>query len=372
MAFQPFAVEQYLSETEHGVRYNFSESGVHPMTLGDACALAGVDREALWEGVLDYPQVNGSDRLRAAIAGLYPGAGPENVLVTVGATEANTLVAGALLRPGARMLTLTPTYGQLPGNGVNLGAQVVEVPLSASDGWRLDPCALRAALSPAPALIHVVNPNNPTGQILSDADRMVLEDAADGSGAWLVADEVYGGTERAGRAPTASLWRADARRIVINSLSKAYGLPGLRLGWVVAPEEIITAMWRRHEYAAIAAPILSMVLAEAVLQPAARARITARARGLIDRGFETFQRHLRTLPGMFTLTPPMASAMSFVGYDLPIGSEDLARRLRTECDVLVVPGARFGCEGHFRFSSALPEDHLEAGLSRMMDLIKAL
>ncbi|MEM9267951.1 MAG: aminotransferase class I/II-fold pyridoxal phosphate-dependent enzyme, partial [Pseudomonadota bacterium] len=121
MAFQPFAVEQFLSETEHGVRFNFSESGVHPMRLGELCTMAGIEQEALFDTLLDYPQVNGFDLLRTRIAQLYEGAGPENVLVTVGATEANTLVANTLLAPGDRVVALPPTYGQLPGNALNLG-----------------------------------------------------------------------------------------------------------------------------------------------------------------------------------------------------------------------------------------------------------
>ena len=277
MAFQPFAVEQYLSETEHGVRFNFSESGVHPMRLGELCTMAGIEREALFDTLLDYPQVNGFDLLRTRIAQLYEGAGPENVLVTVGATEANTLVANTLLAPGDRVVPLPPTYGQLPGNALNLGAQVVDVPLRAEADWCLDQDALKSALSTPTKMVHVVNPNNPTGQVLSPSDREALERDVEKAGAWLVADEVYRGTERGDRPATESFWRPEAKVIVINSMSKAYGLPGLRLGWVVAPKEIITALWRRHEYAAIAAPMLSMRLAEAVLEPQVRAQVTARA-----------------------------------------------------------------------------------------------
>jgi aspartate/methionine/tyrosine aminotransferase len=366
--FQPFAVEQYLSETEHGVHYNFSESGVHPMSYAELFALAKVDTEALFAGLVDYPQVNGSELLRERIAALYPQAGAENVLVTVGATEANTLVAATLLDPGDNVVRFCPTYEQLAGNAHNLGYEVRSVDLLESDSWAIDTESLSRAVGPRTRIIHVVNPNNPTGRILSARDRGEILAAAQRVGAWIVADEVYIGTERDSDEPTASFWGDYERVIVINSMSKAYGLPGLRLGWLLAPRALIPQLWRRHEYASIAASMMSMELAAQALAPAARDAITARARGLIRRGFETLQAALEAHPGVFSVVPPQASAMSFVKFDLPLSSDEFASRLLAEEDVLVIPGSRFGVEGHFRFSSALPDAHLRAGLARLNEL----
>jgi aspartate/methionine/tyrosine aminotransferase len=152
-------------------------------------------------------------------------------------------------------------------------------------------------------------------------------------------------------------------------MSKAYGLPGLRLGWLVAPMPVIEDCWRRHEYATIAATMFSMKLADVALGERAREKLRARARTLIRRGFETFTAALGEYPGVFSVAPPQASAMSFVKFDLPVKSDEFARRLLKEEDVLVIPGSRFGVEDHFRFSSALLEDHLTAGLSRFNSLV---
>jgi aspartate/methionine/tyrosine aminotransferase len=366
--FQPFAVEQYLSETEHGVHYNFSESGVHPMSYAELFALAKVDTEALFARLVDYPQVNGTELLRERIAALYPQATAENVLVTVGATEANTLVAATLLDPGDNVVRFCPTYEQLAGNAHNLGYEVRSVDLLESESWAIDSESLSKAVDARTRIIHVVNPNNPTGRILSARDRGEILAAAQRVGAWIVADEVYIGTERDSDEPTASFWGDYERVIVINSMSKAYGLPGLRLGWLLAPRALIPQLWRRHEYASIAASMMSMELAAQALAPAARDAITARARGLIRRGFETLQMALETHPGVFSVVPPQASAMSFVKFDLPLSSDEFASRLLAEEDVLVIPGSRFGVEGHFRFSSALPDAHLRAGLARLNEL----
>jgi len=366
--FQPFAVEQFLSENEHGVRYNFSESGVHPMSYADLFTMAQIDTDALFSTLVDYPQVNGFEQLRENISGIYSGATADNVMVTVGATEANTLIAATLLEPGDNLVAFRPTYEQLPGNARNLGYEVRSVDLDSSREWAVDVEALNNAVDDRTRVIHVVNPNNPTGQVLSAADRAAIVGAAEKSGAWIVADEVYIGTERDTDTPTETMWGANDRVIVINSMSKAYGLPGLRLGWLLAPQELQSRFWRRHEYASITATMMSMKLAQHALAPEARAKLSARARKLIRRGFETLADALNEHAGVFTVVPPAASAMSFVHFKLPVSSDELAARLLAEEDVLVIPGSRFGLDQYFRFSSALPEEHLRAGLARFNSL----
>lgn len=367
--FQPFAIEQYMSENEHSVKYHFAESGVHPLTFAELFELAEVDTPSLWATLVDYPQVNGLRSLREKIASLYTGATADNVLVTVGASEANTLVAATLLQPGDNMIRFRPTYEQLSGNAVNLGFEVRTVDMMESEAWALDTDSLQQQTDKETRIIHVVNPNNPTGCILSNKDRQALISSAASVGAWIVADEVYAGTELNSDTPTPSFWGEYERVIAINSMSKAYGLPGLRLGWMVGPAEVIQACWRRHEYAAIAATIFSMKLADYALAETAREKLRARARALIRQGFDTFTAALNSHPGVFSVVAPQASAMSFPRFDLPISSEDLAKRLLKEENVLVIPGTKFGVESHFRFSSALLEDHLQAGLSRFNSII---
>ena len=215
----------------------------------------------------------------------------------------------------------------------------------------------------------MVNPNNPTGHILDEAEMQAMVEVADAVGAWIVADEVYAGTERERDAITPSFFGRYDKVVAINSMSKAYGLPGLRLGWAVAPESLVPALWRRHEYATISATMLANRLAEAALDARVRPRITARARRLIRTGFDTLQEALGVHPGVFSVVPPQASAMSFVRFDLPLDADGLIGRLLTEKSVLAIPGSCFGMEHHFRFSSALPEDYLREGLARLNALV---
>ena len=338
---------------------------MHPLRYSELFRLTGIDTEKLFSELVDYPQVNGFDSLREIIARRYPGATADNVLVTVGASEANALVAAAMLQPGDNLVRFVPGYDQFSGNAYNLGFEVRDVRLLRADRWAVDASALRKSIDNRTRILHTVNPNNPTGSVLDSTERQLLISCASQSGCWLVADEVYTGTERRSDQPTPTFWGECERVIVINSMSKAYGLPGLRIGWIVAPESIIRKCWRRHEYAVIAASRLSMRLAEQALLAPACEKLGTRARQLIRCGFSILREKLAVHPGVFSVISPQASAMSFVHYRLPVTSEDFALRLLREEDVLVLPGSRFGEENYLRISTALDEPHLAAGLDRL-------
>lgn len=367
MKFQPFVLEQFLSENEQDVAYNYSESGVHPVSLGALMELAGLGFSDLEPVALNYPEVNGALRLREQIAALYPGATAENVLVTVGASEANLLAATTLLSPGDEVLALRPTYLQFGGMADNIGVRVRHLNLIEEEGWRIDLGQLADSVNARTRVISIVNPNNPTGSILNETEIAALIRAADGVGAWILADEVYAGTEHNAAPETATLYGRYDRIIAVNSMSKAYGLPGLRVGWMVGPEETIQALWRRHEYAVVSTTMLSNILAKAALD--VRPKLIARTRSLIQTGFATLNKYLKVHPGVFDMAPPSASALSFVRYNLPVNSTEFAARLRQAQSVLMVPGDSFGMDHHLRISSALPLPYLEAGLTRFNDQV---
>ena len=370
--FHPFALENYLSDNEQNVDYNFSESGVHPLTLGELLDLAERDIGELRDVLLNYPEVRGNAPLREKIAALYPGATADNVLVTVGASEANHLVAATLLQPGDTVVAMQPGYPQLAGNARNLGVRVNALPLCEEEGGALDTDALDRVVDASTRLISIINPHNPTGHILDAGERAALIEAAQRVGAWIIADEVYAGTERGGAEPTPTLWGEYERVIAINSMSKAYGLPGLRTGWALAPADLVGDLWRRHEYATISATMLGNALTDIALDPAVRPKLTARARRLIDRGFDVLLRELAAHEGVYSVVPPQASAMCIVRYDLPVDSRRFVDRLVADYGTLVVPGDCFGLDRHFRFSSALDEDYLVEGIRRINALVSDL
>jgi aspartate/methionine/tyrosine aminotransferase len=369
--FQPFEMERMMSKWENVVEYNLSESGVHPVTLRE---LAGdpATAEALLDTELNYPQANGTIELRENIAALYPGATPDNVLVTIGCAEANFNALQTLLSAGDEMVVMLPNYMQIPGIGHNYGFKVKAFHLREERSWAPDLDELSEVVSEHTKLIAVCNPNNPTGYILTQEEMDAIVATAERVGAWLLADEVYAGAERLVDTQSPSFWGRYDKVLAMNSLSKAYGLPGLRTGWVVGPADTVDDIWARHEYTTISNTMLANKLATIALSPQVRPRLIQRTRDYIRRGFPVLDGWLESHEGVFNLIPPQAAAIAFVQYHLDVNSTDLVSRLMREKSVLIVPGDHFGLDRYLRISYGLPRPYLEAGLDRIHELIAEL
>ena len=371
MPFVPFELERLMSVWENQVEYNLSESGVHPLTVNE---LLG-DPEALDDFLatsLNYPQVNGTIELRERIAALYPGAGRDHVLVTVGCAEANFITLQTIMSPGEEMVVMLPNYLQLWGLAQNNGLRIRPFHLREELGWAPDLAELAAAVTESTRLIAVCNPNNPTGYALTEAEMDAIVAAAERCGAWILADEVYSGAERLTDVQTPSFWGRYDRVLAMNSVSKAYGLPGLRIGWVVAPPDTIEEIWMRHEYTTISATALANKLAAYALSPDVRPSLIQRGRKCIRQGFPILDGWLESHEGTFSLVPPRAAAIAFVQYRLEINSTEFVHRLIREKSVLVAPGDHFGVDHHLRISYGLTPAYLEAALDRVHDLIVEL
>jgi len=366
--FQTFDMERMMSKWENVVEYNLSESGVHPMSMRELVEDPAVIEELLTTG-LNYPQVNGIIELREHIAALYPGATPNNVLVTVGCAEANFITIQTVVAPGDEIVVMLPNYMQIWGAAQNFGIQVRAFHLREDLGWAPDLDELDNVVSENTKLIAVCNPDNPTGYILTDAEMEAIVAAAGRVGAWLLADEVYSGAERLTDTETPSFWGRYDKVLAMNSLSKAYGLPGLRLGWVVAPEDTVHEIWARHDYVTIGATMLSNKLAAIALSPRVRPRLIQRARDYIRRGFPILDAWLESHEGTFSMVPPQAAAIAYVRYHLDVNSTELAERLIREKSVFIVPGDHFAMDHYLRISYGLPPDYLRAGLDRIHELI---
>jgi len=369
--FQPFLMERMMSKWENVVDYNLSESGVHPMTVRELVDDPAVIEELL-STELGYAQANGVIELRERIAALYPGATPDNVLVTVGCAEANFITPQTMLRPGEEMVMMLPNYMQIWGIAHNLGFRVKSFNLTEERGWAPDLDELNDAVSEKTKLIAVCNPDNPTGYILTEAEMDAIVATADRVGAWILADEVYSGAERLTDTQTPSFWGRYDKVLAHNSLSKAYGIPGLRIGWVVGPADTVDEIWARHEYTTIGATMLSNKLAAIALSPEVRPRLLKRTRDYIRRGYPILDAWMEDHEGTFTVAPPQAAAIAFVRYHLDVNSIELVNRLMREKSVLIVPGDHFGLDHHLRISFGLPPDYLRAGLDRIHELIVEL
>jgi aspartate/methionine/tyrosine aminotransferase len=367
--FVTFQLERVMSVWEYQVEYNLSESGIHPMTT---CELLMGDQQLIEEFLsteLNYPQTNGEIALREQISALYPGAGIDNIVVTTGAAQANFTTILTALDPGDEIVVMLPNYMQIWGLAQNYNLKLKTFSLREELDWRVDLEELEHAVSDNTKLIAICNPNNPTGHIMTDDEIDAVVNAAQNCGAWILSDEVYAGTEHYTDDFTPSLWGRYERVFAIGSLSKAYGLPGLRLGWVVAPADMAENIWARQDYITISATKLSNELAAYALSPVVRPRLLARSRQYVRDGYRIFDRWYHQHNEMFSLVPPQAAAIAFVRYHQNINSSRLVDRLIEEKQTFVVPGDHFGLDHYLRISYGLSAEYVNEGLDRLYQVL---
>ena len=184
--FVPFELERWQSTWENRVRFNLSESGVHPLSIQELLGLAGASALPLLDVRLGYAQSNGTDLLRERIAALYPGASPDQILVTTGSSEANFVTCWRLIEPGDKVAVMMPNYMQTAGLTQNFGAEVRPFQLHEKEGWEPYAEEIRTAIAPGTKLVVVTNPHNPTGHVLSETSRKAILERAAEVGAWIL------------------------------------------------------------------------------------------------------------------------------------------------------------------------------------------
>jgi aspartate/methionine/tyrosine aminotransferase len=373
MRLETFALERFQSMWENRVAWNISESGVHPLRVSELIDTPAL-HDALLEQELGYPQTNGTVELRERIAAMYPGATADHIQVTNGGSEANCILLMRLVEPGDEIVFLTPNYMQAAGLARGLGATVRpwrlrETVADAAGGgsdrtggrWAADLDELKTLVTPRTRAILLCNPNNPTGARLDERTLDEICRVAATVGAWVVDDEIYRGAEREAD-DTPTVWGRYERAIVTSGLSKAYGLPGLRVGWAVAPPPLIADLWAIHDYTTIAPGGINDRLARVALEPSRRAELLARTRGIIRTNYPLVRRWIERQEGLSHIAPE-AGAIVFVRHTHPFRSSELTERLRDERSVLLVPGDYFDMDGYFRIGFGSDPKHLESALS---------
>jgi aspartate/methionine/tyrosine aminotransferase len=351
-----FQMERTQCLYEHEVEFNLSESGVLPSA------------DFLSVG-LKYPESDGSDELRANIATWY-GATRDHVLVTNGGSEANFTAVWGLLEEGDHAAVMLPNYLQTWGLSRAWAAKTKGFYLTESHDnggkprWALDVESLHRAVSKKTRLIVVTNPNNPTGAVLNQEEMDEIVRVARKARAWLLVDEIYRGAEVSGPL-TSTFWESYEKVLITSGLSKAFGLPGLRLGWVVAPPKTIAKLCSYHDYTTLTPTILSDRLARIVMEPARREQVLERTRTIIRRNLPRLESWIHSHDDIFSYIPPVAGAITFFKYKLPISSAALFDRLRKQRSVLITPGDHFGVGRYIRVGYGYDVDYTLRGLARV-------
>jgi aspartate/methionine/tyrosine aminotransferase len=372
MKIAPFAVEQWMNAHETKCRFNLAETCVESLTIAELLDMAG-RRATILEELLPlkmtYGAIEGSDRLRTAIAGLYTSRSPANVLVTHGAIGANALVYQALVAAGDRVVTILPTYQQHYSIPESMGADVQRLHLQADNGYLPDLEELRRLVTPGTKLIAFSNPNNPTGSLM---ERALLEEVvriAASVNAYILSDEVYRGTTQEDDTLTPSIADLYPRGISTGSMSKAFSLAGFRLGWICGPSEILSAAEIHRDYNTISVGILDDLFSSIALEN--RDKILARSRNLVRTNLAMLDRWMQSESAL-SYVKPRAGTVTLLSYAVDMPSEEFCARLLEETGVLFTPGSAFEIEGCVRIGYANGSAILEEGLRRTSGFLRRI
>jgi aspartate/methionine/tyrosine aminotransferase len=354
-----FRLETYLSRWEFAARHHLTASDAETLTVAEVLELGTEeDRRAFGELPLSYTETWGSGPLREAVAATYQTCAPEDVLAFAGAEEAIYWVMQVLAGPGDHVIMTVPNYQSMETVPLTGGAEVTGVLLDEADGWRLDVEAVRAAIRHTTRVVAVNFPNNPTGAVPDHQTWRALVELCEERGLRLVSDEVYRGleTDRARMLPQAADLSATA--VSINVMSKSYGMPGLRVGWVACHDHALLATLERHKhYTSICGSAPSEFLATVALR--AGERIQARNRGIIAANLPVFAEFFAARQDLFEWVPPVGGCVAFPRYRGADGVETFCRELVETAGVVLLPASIY--------SSALatvPADRFRIGVGR--------
>jgi len=351
MRMPVFRQEEFFERYEFHCRCMLALSGVEPLSYRDLLAMAS-DDPADPGLVLGYTPSAGYPRLRGLIAGTIPGAVTDNVLVTVGAIEALLITANLLIQRGDEAICLWPSYQPLHEHVTAAGGTVRFVRLEEAEGFRIDLDRVRAAVTSRTRLIIINSPHNPTGQRVSPVALGALASELAEQDVCVLVDEVFREMWRDG---DASAWHPDHRNLLVaGGLSKAFGLPGLRIGWLIAPPDMIVQARQYRKYTSLNPGALDQELAIRALL--ARDRLLARTHGLVEKGLAAALAFLASWPDVFDVIRPAGGGLLFPRLKLPMPTREFCVSLVERTGVLLAPGSDcYDTEGFLRMGFATTE-----------------
>lgn len=355
----PFRLESYFARWEFTAKYHLTASDAQTLTIGELLAMGtDDDRAAFTELPLGYVPTWGSDALRTAVADTYQQCGPEDILLFAGAEEALFWLLQLVAEPGQHAVVTVPNYQALETIPVAAGLQVTGVPLDPDDHWRLDLDAVRAALRPTTRVIAVNFPNNPTGAVPDQQTWSELVQLCEERGIRLICDEVYRGLELDPARTLRQAADASPTAVSVNVMSKSYGLPGLRVGWIACRDHALLERLERHKhYTSICNAGPSEFLATLALRRGPE--IQARNRQIIADNIPVLDEFFAGYPDLFDWAPPQGGAVAFPRYRGADGVEAFCRRLVETEGVLLLPASVYTSD-----LAPVPADRFRIGVGR--------
>jgi aspartate/methionine/tyrosine aminotransferase len=372
MKIETFALERWMTRWETVVRFDLAESGIKPMTVDELLTMAGRDAalERMLGISLGYSEARGTEELRQLLAALYHDVTPDEILVTTGAIEANFLLFNVLLNPGDHVIVVDPAYQQLQSVPKAIGCDVSLWKLRPESDFRYDLDELEALVNVRTRLIVINTPHNPTGSVLTPDEQQRVFEIAERVDARVMGDEAYRWLTLPGREPFAGPVRdLGERGISVGTLSKPFGLPGLRIGWIAATPELVQACWSQRDYVSLSPGKLNDYLATLAIRQ--RAAIFERTQRIAAENLVTLEQWLHEREDLVSWAPPRGGLLGLLRYDIDMPSMELADRLAAEASVMLAPGSAFGYEHFLRVGIGGDPAVFREGLGRAASVLEA-
>lgn len=369
MKIDNFKVEDWFNLYEKNAKYNLGDTCVEALSIKELSEIANVNYNDIFNRKLNYGDITGSLRLKKAIISLYNKQSLENVTVTHGGIGANHLVMLTLIELGDEVVSIIPTYQQHYSIPKSIGAKVRILRLEEKNDWLPDIESLEKMVTSKTKIICMNNPNNPTGALIPDDLLNRIVEIADMHGTYILCDEVYRGLNHSGAVFSTSIADIYKRGISTGSMSKTFSLAGLRLGWIVAPYEIVEKINIQREYNTISISILDDYFATIALEN--KDLIIKRNREKILTGKKILLDWVNN-ESQVRLVEPQAGTTAFVGYKKEINSTLLCEKLFAQTGVMLLPGDTMETDGYFRVGYGNNFKVLETALNIFSDFIKEI
>jgi len=370
MKIKDFGVEIWMNLYENNCTYNLAETCVESLTLDELLEMSGKKDDILQELLdmqLNYGDIEGSEALRNHILKLYNTVDDiERVTITHGAIGGNALSIFTLVEPGDHVISVLPTYQQHYSIPEAYGADVDILQLKSEDNFLPSLDELRRLVRPETKLICINNPNNPTGSLMDEAYLKEIVEIAKSCDAYILCDEVYRGLNHDGDYYTTSIVDLYDKGVATSSMSKTYSLAGLRLGWVVGPEDFVEEVNRRRDYNTISCGKIDDRLAVVAMEN--REKILTRNREIIHKNIGLLDEWVAKEPKLSYIRPK-AGTTAFIKYELDMSSEDFCVKLLEEKGVMLVPGAALHMEGYLRIGYAYSPKVFKIGLEKISEFL---
>lgn len=369
MKIANFGVEEWLNVWENDAIYDIAGSSIASFTLEEIIKTGNKSEKEFFSELMtkkmNYGWIEGSPEFKKQVSLLYKNITPEQVLQTNGATGGNFLALYSLIEPEDHVISLYPTYQQLYDIPRSFGAKVDLWHIKEENGWLPNLEDLRKLVRSNTKMICINNANNPTGAVMEEDFLKELVKIAESCGAYILSDEVYKSLETGIEVPSiADLYD---KGISVNSISKTYSVPGIRIGWVAANSELSDIFRKYRDYTMICAGVFDDYLATYILEN--KEAVLERNRKIVTENLEVVKKWVENEPKVSLIYPKYVST-SFIKLDIPVDTEEFCIKLLKEKGVLLVPGNRFDMPGYARLGYCTHKDILEKGLERLSEYLR--